>query len=265
MEFMLGLIAVICILLLIIFLQARIQKKWKKTLVDFNKKEQHYLSLYQQNPGLIMTFDLEGNFLSANKTIELYGYTEEEVLHRSFAPYITPTQREKALAYFETTKKGKSTAYETAIYSKDGEIVEVKVTNIPIIVGNQTVGVHAVLKDMTVLNKTQAALIETEAHYRRLTEESVVGIYIIQDEIIRYVNPKITEMLGYTREELVGAHVINFIHPEDRLAVRYNLKKRLEEGFTDYPSGKVCKQKALEFDPELRLSTKSTVFVAFGV
>lgn len=233
MEFMIGLAAIICILLLIIFFQARNQKKWMKKLLDFKKKEQHYQSLYEQNPDLIMMFDLEGNFLSANKTIELYGYTEEEVLHRSFAPYITPSQREKALEHFETAKNGKSTAYETAIHSKDGEIIEVEVTNIPIIVGNQTVGVHAVLKDMTVLNKTQAALIETEAHYRRLTEESVVGIYIIQDEIIRYVNPKITDMLGYTREELVGAHVINFIHPEDRLAVKYNLKKRLEEGFTN--------------------------------
>ena len=230
---MIALGAIVLIPLIIIFLQARIQKKWTGKLLDFKKNEQYYQSLYRQNPDLVMTFDLEGSFLSLNQTIEFYGYTEEELLHQSFVPHIVPNQLQKTLEHFQIAKSGKPTTYESAIYSKNGDIFEVNLTNIPIIVNNQVVGVYAILKDMTVLNQTQRALTEAESHYRSLAEESVVGIYIIQDEVIMYVNQKMAEMLGYTREELIGSHVMDFIYSEDRMIVNHNLRKRMEEGFSN--------------------------------
>ncbi|MCM3790802.1 EAL domain-containing protein [Domibacillus indicus] len=233
MESTIGFGVVILILLIIIFLQARIQKKWAGKLLDLKKNEQHYQSLYEQNPDLVITFDLEGNFLSMNTTIEHYGYTPEEMLHQSFIPYVVPDQLEKTLEHFQTAAEGKSITYETAIYGKNGEIFEIRVTNIPIIVNDQIVGVYGIHKDITVLNQTQAALTEAESHYRNLAEESVVGIYIIQDDIIMYVNQKMAEMLGYTREGLIGSNVLNFIHPEDRMIVNDNLRKRMEEGFSN--------------------------------
>ncbi|MCI2256056.1 PAS domain S-box protein [Domibacillus sp. PGB-M46] len=233
MELMIGLGVVILILFTIIFLQARIQKKWAEKLLDFKKNEQYYQSLYQQNPDLVITFDLEGNFLDINKTIELYGYTSEEMLHQSFIPYIVPGRLQKTLEHFQIAAEGKSITYETAIFSKSGDIFEIRVTNIPIIINDQIVGVYGIHKDITVLNQTQAALTEAESHYRSLAEESVVGIYIIQDEVIMYVNQKMAEMLGYTKEELIGSNVMNFIHTEDRIIVNQNLGKRLEEGFSN--------------------------------
>lgn len=233
MKSTIGFGVVILILLSIIFLQVRIQKKWAGKLLDFKKNEQHYQFLYQQNPDLVMTFDLEGNFLSLNKTIGLYGYTPEEMLHQSFVPYIVPNQLKKTLDHFQIAKSGKPTTYESAIYGKNGDIFEVSITNIPIIVNNQVVGVYAILKDMTVLNQTQAALTEVESHYRSLAEESVVGIYIIQDEVIMYGNRKMAEMLGYTREELIGSNIMNVLHPEDRMIVDHQLRKRMEEGFSN--------------------------------
>ena len=44
----------------------------------------------------------------------------------------------------------------------------------------------------------------SEEGFRGLTEGARVGIYLIQDGIFRYVNPKFAEIHGYSVEELVG-------------------------------------------------------------
>ena len=111
--------------------------------------EQYYQSLYQQNPDLILTFDLEGNFLGANKVIESYGYTECELLHQPFIPYVASDELEKTIEYFNQAKRGKSTNFDTAIYDKKGNRIEFNVQNIPIIIDEQLVGVYGIVKDIT--------------------------------------------------------------------------------------------------------------------
>jgi PAS domain S-box-containing protein len=33
----------------------------------------------------------------------------------------------------------------------------------------------------------------------------MIGVYIIQDDLFRYANPRFAEMFGYTQEEICGA------------------------------------------------------------
>ncbi|MCI2256058.1 PAS domain S-box protein [Domibacillus sp. PGB-M46] len=233
MELLIGLGVAILILLILIFLQVRTKKQWPGNFLDFKKNEQYYQSLYQKNPDLVITFDLEGNFLSTNKNIEYYGYTPEEVLHQSFVPLVVPSQLKETLEHFRTASKGKSITYETAIYGKNGDIFDLNVTNIPIIVNNQVIGVYGILKDITVLNQTRAALEEAESHYRSLAEESLAGIYIIQNGVFVYINRKLAEMLGYSKEQIIGRNVTDFIYPDDQSLVRNNIENRLEDGFSN--------------------------------
>lgn len=219
--------------LIFFFLYARKQKRSTVQWSEFKKNEQYYESLYCQNPDLIITFDMEGNFLSVNRTAENYGYTEEEILHQSFVSYVVPDQIEKTLKHFQLAKNGETTTYETTIYGKNKDCFEMSVTNIPIIVNDQIIGIYGILKDITELNKAQAALIEAEFHYRSLAEESLVGIYIVQDDKVVYVNQKMVEMLGYKKEEVIGFDVMDFIYPEDRNIVGNNIRKRSEEGFSN--------------------------------
>ncbi len=48
-------------------------------------------------------------------------------------------------------------------------------------------------------------------------------ITIIQDRQIKYVNPFVAELIGYTPEELIGASFAHYIHPDElpRLAKYY--------------------------------------------
>ncbi|MEW6510762.1 MAG: PAS domain S-box protein [Bacteroidota bacterium] len=83
--------------------------------------------------------------------------------------------------------------------------------------------------DITAQRQVRSQLDETEATFSRLVESSLVGVYILQDGMFRYVNPRITEMIGYTREELVDRiPVESLIMEEDRPVVAENLRRRLE-------------------------------------
>lgn len=80
----------------------------------------------------------------------------------------------------------------------------------------------------TEFKKVHEAMSEAELTYRILAEESLVGVYIIQDEIIKYVNQKLAEMLNYSKDQLIGNNVMDLVSPEDRALVKINTKKRLD-------------------------------------
>ena len=50
--------------------------------------------------------------------------------------------------------------------------------------------------------------------YRKLVENASDGIAIIQDTIIKYANPALTTMLGYTWDEVLGTSYTQYLPPE---------------------------------------------------
>ncbi len=62
----------------------------------------------------------------------------------------------------------------------------------------------------------EKALKESEEKYRILVENANEAIFIIQNEMIKYTNPKAINILGYPQDTLLLDNLLNFIHPEDR-------------------------------------------------
>jgi PAS domain S-box-containing protein len=73
----------------------------------------------------------------------------------------------------------------------------------------------------------EEARLAAEARFRPLVEQSLVGIYVIQDERFVYVNPKMAAIFGFSRTELTSAPVVDFIFEKDRALVSENIRKRL--------------------------------------
>jgi len=72
----------------------------------------------------------------------------------------------------------------------------------------------------------------TEQRFRRLIEQSVVGIALSQDETFQYANPEFAEMFGYTSDEIVGMSVFDIIDEADRKRVERAIEQR-EAGDAD--------------------------------
>ncbi|MEE8300394.1 MAG: PAS domain S-box protein, partial [Desulfatiglandales bacterium] len=70
---------------------------------------------------------------------------------------------------------------------------------------------------------------ESEEKYRLLVENANDAIFIAQDEVVKFPNPKTKAMLGYGAEELAKISFVDLIHPEDRAMVLDRHKRRPEE------------------------------------
>jgi len=64
--------------------------------------------------------------------------------------------------------------------------------------------------------RMEEALRESEAKYRLLVENASEAIIVVQDGMIRFANPKTSQLTGYSQEELAAIPFIELIHPDDR-------------------------------------------------
>jgi diguanylate cyclase (GGDEF)-like protein/PAS domain S-box-containing protein len=74
----------------------------------------------------------------------------------------------------------------------------------------------------------EEALRESENKYRDLAEKSLIGVYLIQDSVFKYVNARFAEINGYTAEELTDKKgPKDLVFPEDWPMLEENTRKRL--------------------------------------
>lgn len=69
--------------------------------------------------------------------------------------------------------------------------------------------------------------LEAEVQFRTLVEQSLFGIYILQDGLFRYVNPKFAEIFAYSQEEIIDRSPEDLVAPEDWPLVQENIRRRL--------------------------------------
>jgi PAS domain S-box-containing protein len=68
--------------------------------------------------------------------------------------------------------------------------------------------------------RTEKVLRESEKRYKLLVRHSQTGIYIHVGGLLKYVNKRFAEMIGYLPEEIVGRQYWDFVHPADREMVK---------------------------------------------
>ena len=69
---------------------------------------------------------------------------------------------------------------------------------------------------------------QSEEKFRLLSERSQVGIYILQDSGLAYVNPAFARMFGYTAEEIMSLpRSADLLLPADYEHVRKRLQEQL--------------------------------------
>ncbi|MHB8535597.1 MAG: EAL domain-containing protein [Sulfuricaulis sp.] len=77
--------------------------------------------------------------------------------------------------------------------------------------------------------RIEAALRQSEERYRLFAESALTGVYLIQDNLLKYVNPALAAIFGYTVEEIAGKlGPADLTAPDDRALVAENIGKRAQ-------------------------------------
>ncbi|HEU4619724.1 MAG TPA: PAS domain S-box protein [Gammaproteobacteria bacterium] len=80
----------------------------------------------------------------------------------------------------------------------------------------RVVGWLAAALDITDRKEAEEALRSSEQRYRRLVEQTVVGVANADfDGVLTFVNDGLCELLGYAESELTGRNVLELMHPDD--------------------------------------------------
>ncbi len=85
--------------------------------------------------------------------------------------------------------------------------------------------------------KAESAFRDSEERYKRLIENAIIGILLIQNGKIIFANSMCSKISGYEQEEIIDKDFFEFVHPDDReLAIDNNTKRLKGEQFEDsYP------------------------------
>lgn len=80
-------------------------------------------------------------------------------------------------------------------------------------------------------------LIQSEKKYRDIVDNANEAIFVVQDGLLKFFNPKTLEMAGYSKKELSSKPFDEMIHPDDRKMVirRHSQRIKGQEPPSVYP------------------------------
>ncbi|MBI5385310.1 MAG: PAS domain S-box protein [Verrucomicrobia bacterium] len=176
--------------------------------------------------------DLSANPLRwSDEVYRIFGYApgEVEATNALFFEHVHPDDRprvQQSLA--EAIVEKRPYQFEHRIVRPDGtERVVLERAEIAFDPQGRPRQIVGAVQDITERKRSEAALRESEAKFRALTEESLVGVYLIQNGRFLYVNDAEARILGYTPEELHALpSVAVTVAEEDRARVAENLARR---------------------------------------
>ncbi len=178
-------------------------------------------------PNGILISDKDGNILSVNDAFtELLGYSRDELCSMNIRGFTLPETHNLIANNILKIVNGETLHGEVVNIRKDGSIINLELVEKRIVLANGEMGVLSIATDVTHWKELNNSLKESEEKYRILVEKSNDGIVFAQDGHLVYANPKITDMLGYAFEELMGQPFHNFIHESDKEKVIEKHQKR---------------------------------------
>jgi len=197
LDFLIGLSrqAAVAIMNARLFSEVQRQKEYSETLV-------------QNSPVAIVTTDTHYIINSWNRAAErLFGYSANEAIGQDLdklVAYRSDTKTE-AEAFDEQTSAGGMVNCITKRCRKDGSLVDVELSGVPVVVDGKPTGVIAIYHDLSELKRAEEAMIESQRRLIDIINFLPDATLVIDSggHVIAW-NRAMEGMTGITSEEMLG-------------------------------------------------------------
>ena len=170
------------------------------------KSEEKYRSLFEQSRDAIYITPREGRFIDANQAmLDLFGYSREELLETDATDiYVEPADRDRFQQEIE--QKGSVLDYEVRFRKKDGTPMDCLLTaTLRRAEDGSILGYQGIIRDTTERKKAEEALRASEEFSSSLMKNAPTPLLVANpDSSLRYVNPALTQLTGFSPSELLG-------------------------------------------------------------
>lgn len=205
----------------------------RKNIEDALKKNEAMLQSILRASAVGIGLLIDRVFVWVNDYVTfITGYTKDDLLGKSARIFYENDEeflRVGTEKYAEIREKGKGSV-ETRWKRKDGQIVDIFLSSVPIDSQDLSAGVVFTALDITSEKRAKTALKASEEKFRMIAE--LLPQTIFETDItgnLTYANRHSFEQFGYTGEDIAkGISVFDMIAPEERLKAVHNIEMTLK-------------------------------------
>ncbi len=126
-------------------------------------RNQHYHSLFEQNPDAVLELSFEGKVISVNSAAEvMLESTHEELKEVKFSNYLNEDEMKRITGHFVETFKGIPSTFETTLYLREKKKKLLRCSLVPIIIDQRVTGMFAIARDITLNRENEEMVVASE-------------------------------------------------------------------------------------------------------
>jgi two-component system NtrC family sensor kinase len=187
------------------------------------ESEEFSSSLLNSSPIPMLVINPDTSIRYVNPALErLTDFSSAEVIGRKAPyPWWTKETLQKTSRDLEQAMRKGAVGLKELFQKKNGERFWVEITSAPVTSNGEFKYYLANWVDITERK-------QMEELYTALASSSIVGVYIVQDGRLQFVNPSFQRETGLSEHDLLGTDPLAIVHPEDRGMVRQKAVKMLK-------------------------------------
>ena len=203
---------------------------------DLRESEEKYRGFVNNISDIIFEIDIKGrcSYVS-HQLLDISGFAPEEMTGQNVFKFVHPEDLIMVAEEVKRAFNSEDNRYiEFKLRHKDGHYVSIASRFSTIRIGGEK-KLTGVLVDITERKKAEQNLKESEEQFRTIAEQAFMGIMIIQDNKLTYVNAALSDIFEFSSEETEGwtkDDIVKLVHPQD-LEYLVEYRQNLRDGIPD--------------------------------
>lgn len=181
-------------------------------------REQYQRALLDNFPFMVWLKDADSRLVAVNEPFAAhFGWPSAKSLEgKTDFDLVTPAQAESFMAADQAVLRSGEQMTTEEQREVDGRQRWFEIYKSPVVLADQPIGIVGFARDITLRHNTRQALESSEQRYRGFIEELPLSVVVIQDDVLQYINPKSSELIGYSSEECFGKSFLPLVFEADR-------------------------------------------------
>jgi PAS domain S-box-containing protein len=186
-----------------------------------------YKSFFDLTPNLLCIADDKGSFLKLNREWEnVLGYGVKELENRRFFSFIHPDDIKKTVIVMDKMVRSKVAGFTNRYRCKDGSYKTIEWH--ASLVGDL---IYAAARDVTNETIIEQMIDEGEQRLAVLNHLTFGGVIIHDRREIVECNNHVCNVLGYSRDEIIGSNILKLVAPECIDIVKSKIVEKDQKGY----------------------------------